>query len=163
MTTTPSTTTVSTPLTATLTPADLLDGWGRLWSGDLALAPSLVTDDVTVRFGNPALAADGDAVRGPDALAAFIGAFRTGREGLRYATRLARSAPGHVVSVWSADDDAAGLHVGGIDLLDVAPDGRARRVWSVTAGRPVAADDDVAPCRPPRHRAVSPAAGRVAP
>jgi len=62
MTTTPSTTSLSTPLT----PADLLDGWGRLWSGDLALAPSLVTDDVTVRFGNPALAADGDAVRGPE-------------------------------------------------------------------------------------------------
>ncbi|HWV77523.1 MAG TPA: hypothetical protein VN027_09490 [Isoptericola sp.] len=145
MTTTPSTTTLSTPLATTLTAPDLLDGWGRLWSGELALAPSLVTADVTVRFGNPALAADGDAVRGPDALAAFIGAFRTGREGLRYATRLARSAPGHVVSVWSADDDAADLHVGGIDLLDVAPDGRARRVWSVTAGRPVAADDDVAP------------------
>ncbi|MEL7976074.1 hypothetical protein AAG589_09455 [Isoptericola sp. F-RaC21] len=138
MTTTQSTT---TPLTVT----DLLTGWGRLWSGELDLAPALVTSDFSVRFGNPTFAADGDAVRGPDALAAFVGAFRTGREGLRYVTRLARSAPGHAVSVWAADDDAAGLHVGGIDLLDLAPDGRARRVWSVTAGRPVAADDDVAP------------------
>jgi|GEM_PF-3425403 len=130
--------TTTTPLTVT----DLLDGWGRLWSGELDLAPSLVTEGFTIRFGNPAFAADGDAVRGPDGLAAFVGAFRAGRDGLRYATVLERSGPGHAVSVWSADDDGLGLHVGGIDLLDLAPDGRASRVWSVTAGRPVAADDD---------------------
>ena len=71
--------TTTTPLTVT----DLLDGWGRLWSGELDLAPSLVTEGFTVRFGNPTFAADGDAVRGPDGLAAFVGAFRAGRDGLR--------------------------------------------------------------------------------
>ncbi|MFD6178225.1 MULTISPECIES: hypothetical protein [unclassified Isoptericola] len=128
--------------TTSLTVTDLLDGWARLWNGDLGLAPTLATDDFTIRFGDPALAPADDG-RGPDALAAFVGAFRAGRGGLCYATVLARSGPGHATAVWAADDDAAGLHVGGIDLLDLAADGRARRVWSVTARRPVAADHDL--------------------
>jgi hypothetical protein len=117
---------------------DLIDGWGRLWSGELDLAPSLVTEDFTIRFGNPAFAHDGDVVRGPAALAAFIGAFRSSRQGLRYATTLERSSQDHAVSVWRADDDAADRHVGGIDLLELRPDGRTSHVWSVTAGRVLA-------------------------
>ncbi|GAB2461610.1 hypothetical protein [Xylanimonas ulmi] len=124
--------------TTRLSAHDLIDGWGRLWNGELGLAPWLVTDDFTIRFGNPALAADADALRGPEALAEFIGAFRAGRDGLRYATTVERSGPGHAVCVWRADDDAAGVRVGGIDVFDLGDDGRAAHVWSVTAGRPLA-------------------------
>ncbi len=119
---------------------EILNAWTALWNGDYAIAERICAPDFTIFFGgadasggNPA-----DALRGGAALAAFIEGFRAERPGLTYSNvrHVADEATGHGVSLWNADRGDA--HTGGIDVFDVGPDGLVRRVWSVSAQRPVA-------------------------
>lgn len=123
-------------MTTTDRALDTLAGWTRLWNGELTLAPSLVTDDFTIRFGGVGAAQrGGDTLRGPEAFAAFIAAFRAPRPSLVYSHVLTLAGDGHAVSIWNARADD--LDKGGIDVFEVAPDGRFSRAWSVTAERPM--------------------------
>jgi hypothetical protein len=118
---------------------EILSAWTDLWNGDYAIAEQICAPDFTIFVGgadasggNPA-----DSLRGGAALAAFIEAFRAERPGLRYSNvrHLSDETAGHGVSLWNAD--RGDVHLGGIDVFDVDVDGRVRRVWSVSAQRPV--------------------------
>jgi SnoaL-like domain len=112
----------------------LAQSWTDLWNGDLDVAAAIVTDDFRIHFGtatDPTV--PGDDVRGPAQLAAFIGAFREQRPGLRYqldAPPLA-DATGFAIR-WSAQ--RTGVDVSGIDVVRVS-EGRIAEVWSLTGGR----------------------------
>jgi SnoaL-like domain len=112
---------------------DLAQSWTDLWNGDLDLAAALVTDDFRVHFGTSADPSPGDAIRGPEQLAAYIGGFRAQRPGLRYqldAPPIA-DATGFAIR-WSAQ--RPGVDVSGIDMVRVSA-GRIAEVWSLSGGR----------------------------
>ncbi|MEU9179933.1 nuclear transport factor 2 family protein [Streptomyces sp. NPDC048550] len=134
-----STSTGTDPLTRAQGTA-LLDGWTRLWNGDLALAEELIAPDFRLRFANTAPGTGPDATLERPDLTAFIGAHRQERLGLTYAVDgppVVDGARAEVAARWTATyTDGSGDPVtkSGIDLLAIA-DGRIAAVWSLTGDR----------------------------
>ncbi|MEW2417012.1 nuclear transport factor 2 family protein [Streptomyces sp. NPDC046866] len=137
------TTTATSTATGSLTRAEgtaLLDGWTRLWNGELSLADSLIAPDFRLRFANSVPGTGPDATLDRPDLTAFIAAHRREREGLTYAVDgppVVDSARTEVAARWTATyTDGSGRPVAksGIDLLAIT-DGRIAAVWSLTGDR----------------------------
>ncbi|MEU6867616.1 nuclear transport factor 2 family protein [Streptomyces sp. NPDC046876] len=129
--------------TDTLTRAEgtaLLDGWTRLWNGDLALADDLIAPDFRLRFANSVPGTGPDATLDRPDLTAVIAAHRQERPGLTYAVDgppVVDSARTEVAARWTATyTDGSGQPVtkSGIDLLAIT-DSRIAAVWSLTGDR----------------------------
>ncbi|MFG2296481.1 nuclear transport factor 2 family protein [Streptomyces sp. NPDC048603] len=118
----------------------LLDGWTRLWNGDLALAPDLIAPGFRLRFGNSVPGTGPDATLDRPDLTAFIRAHRQERPGLTYAvdgTPVVDRTRAEVAARWTAtytDGSGGPVTKSGIDLLAIA-DGRIAAVWSLTGDR----------------------------
>ncbi|MGD3105472.1 nuclear transport factor 2 family protein [Streptomyces sp. YGL11-2] len=119
----------------------LFDQWTAIWNGELALASRILAPAFRIRFGGAATA-DADAFRGPDDIAAYIGAFRDRfpAPGLRYAVDgapVVDTGTGCAVARWTVDvPDAEGAVVtkSGIDMFAI-DGGRIAEVWSITGAR----------------------------
>ncbi|WP_051833626.1 nuclear transport factor 2 family protein [Streptomyces katrae] len=118
----------------------LLDGWTRLWNGDLALAEALIAPAFRLRFANTVPGTGPDVTLGRPDLTAFVGSHREERPGLTYAVDgppVVDGARAEVAARWTATyTDGSGDRVtkSGIDVLAIA-DGRIAAVWSLTGDR----------------------------
>lgn len=118
----------------------LCQAWSALWNGDTALAADVVTDNFRIWFGSRRFSAEGDAVTGPAAFAAFIRRFREGREGLTFAKHhvpVIDAAGRSAAFTWSATaplPDGGQRTLGGIDVFQIAGR-RFSRCWSLTGTR----------------------------
>jgi hypothetical protein len=126
--------TTSPASTTSTTARYLAEAWIAFWNGDLERADALLTTGFRIHFGGrQQVAVAGDAVRGPEQMAAYIQDFRAQRPGLRFCLDAPPIADDLGFAMrWSAQrPDVA---VGGIDILHLAGN-RIAEVWSVTAGR----------------------------
>ncbi|MEV7614118.1 nuclear transport factor 2 family protein [Streptomyces sp. NPDC089799] len=132
---------------ATLTRAQgvaLLDGWTRLWNGDLALVAELIAPGFRLRFGNTVPGTGPDSTLDRPDLGAFISAHRQELPGLTYAVDglpTVDGTQGEVAARWTVTYVGSSGDVvtkSGIDLLAIV-DGRIAGVWSLTGDRRFAA------------------------
>ncbi len=131
--------TVTSPRTP-LTAAALVDPWLRLWNGDCTEAATLLTPDFTVHAAMMD-GGDGSAVRGPDALVAWIGQVRAFAPDMAFSIEVGPITHGdHVVVRWNASGTYGGgvpgaqapvgtpLSFTGTDILRVE-DGQLAEYW----------------------------------
>ncbi|WP_433219865.1 ester cyclase [Dactylosporangium sp. CS-047395] len=117
----------------------MFDHWLRLWNGELSLAEQTVTEDFLVH----AAMLDGSAeLRGPQALAGWIGQLRAAFPDLTFAVHVGPITEGALSAVrWTATGTYAGGFPGaaaapgtriaftGTDTLRTGPDGRFAEYW----------------------------------
>jgi hypothetical protein len=121
-------------------PKAMLDAWIRLWNGDLAQAPGIISPHFRV---HAALldGGDGSSIRGVDGLVAWISQFRQPFPDLRFAIEVAPLIDGRYTSVrWTATGTYAGgfpgarakpgtvVTITGTDTLRVQ-DGKFAEYW----------------------------------
>jgi hypothetical protein len=138
--------TASAPRPSSPLAARLAGRWTDLWNGDLAAAQEILAPEFRIWLGGLGAASRGsDALRGPDAMAAFISGFRSQHPGIAYALEAPplAGAAGEDEPVAGARSGAAvlwtatfldGSAKSGIDMLHIG-DGLILAVWSVTGER----------------------------
>ncbi|MCU1687115.1 MAG: hypothetical protein JWQ81_7854 [Amycolatopsis sp.] len=110
---------------------DVFERWTALWNGDFDVTDALLAPDFRIHFAGANAAARGDDVRGPDAFAAFVTAFREAKPDLRFRFDGPPIGQGdRIASIWSVRQPG-GLAKSGIDVLRLV-DGQIVEVWSVT-------------------------------
>lgn len=114
--------------------ATLIEGWTKLWNGDLGEAGRVGAASIAIHFGGRAIGQIGDRVRTPDEVAALISDFRPSKPGLRYSIVEAHTTDHWGHCVWDAC--LGDLQVGGIDTFAIDATG-ITQVHSVTAERPM--------------------------
>jgi hypothetical protein len=112
-----------------------LDRWLTMWNGDGALARQLCADDFRIHFA--VTEADGstpaDDVRSAEDFVRYLAWWHGEHPGVVF-TAVADAVDGdHGRLLW--DMEVGDQVVGGVDVLDLDPDGRVRRVWSVGGQR----------------------------
>lgn len=126
--------------TNTATIAGLVDGWLRLWNGDLDRAREIVTPTFRVH-ASMLDGGDGSAVSGPDGLAGWIGQTRAAFAEITFTIEVGPIVQDDLVALrWSAEGTYGGgfpgatVEIGapvaftGADLLRVADD-RFAEYW----------------------------------
>ncbi len=129
--------TPTTTLTTTSGPAarDALDRWLTMWNGDGEIAREICADDFRIHFA--VTERDGstpaDDIRTADDFTRYLAWWHGQNPGVVF-TRIAHAVDGeHARLLW--DVEAGGVVAGGVDVFDLAEDGRVRRVWSVGGQR----------------------------
>ena len=119
---------------------ELIDGWLRLWNGDLGRAQQIITPGFRLHAAMMD-GGDGSAVKGPDGLAEWIGQTRAAFTDLTFAIEVGPIIQDdHVALRWTVSGTYGGGFPGaaaepgtpvaftGADLLRVA-DGRFAEYW----------------------------------
>ncbi|MFJ4776509.1 nuclear transport factor 2 family protein [Streptomyces sp. NPDC088762] len=139
MSVTTTATTDSAPLTRE-TGTRLVEGWGALWNGDVALAEQILAPGFRLYFADDFGGTGSAATFGRDELTAFISANGHALTGLTFsadAAPLVDSERGEMACRWSESHADGGGDVvvkSGIDMFAVT-DGRISAVWSLTGNR----------------------------
>ena len=116
-----------------MTAQDLAEAWTAFWNGELERGDDLLTGDFRVHFGGADVSVAGDAIKGPEQMAAFIRNFRAPRPQLRYFVETPPIADDFGFALrWRVEGE--GVSVSGIDVLRVEGTQLAE-VWSLTGER----------------------------
>ena len=137
--TTDATTSETSRTAMTTTDADgarrCLDLWLTMWNSDGDLARRICADDFRIHFA--VAERDGstpaDAIRTAEDFARYLAWWHGENPGVVF-TRVDDAIDGrHARLLWDVETD--GVVAGGVDVFDLAEDGRVRRVWSVGGQR----------------------------